>query len=157
MNLHLTPRSIYFVRHAESLFNLENRVGGDADLSERGYAYLPKLNAFFQEEAQQGRVNQNAKILTSTLRRAIITAKAIELGAAPVSLKMLDELDAGICDSLDYKEVEEKFPEEWKARTNDKLKYRYPMGESYLDLILRVEPIIFAIERSQDPVIVVKE
>ena len=32
---------------------------------------------------------------------------------------------------------------------------RYPRGESYLDLISRVEPIIFEIERSRSPVIVV--
>jgi len=37
----------------------------------------------------------------------------------------------------------------------DKLKYRYPRGESYLDLIQRIEPIIYEIERSKDPVIII--
>lgn len=37
----------------------------------------------------------------------------------------------------------------------NKLTYRYPRGESYLDLISRVEPVIFEIERSRIPVIVI--
>jgi len=52
-------------------------------------------------------------------------------------------------------EVEKKYPDEWKARATDKLKYRFPMGESYIDLVHRIEPIIFAIEKCTEPVIVV--
>ena len=37
----------------------------------------------------------------------------------------------------------------------NKLTYRYPRGESYSDLISRIEPIIFEIERSPNPVIIV--
>jgi broad specificity phosphatase PhoE len=33
--------------------------------------------------------------------------------------------------------VREKFPHEYKARDQDKLRYRYPRGESYLDVISR--------------------
>jgi len=38
---------------------------------------------------------------------------------------------------------------------NDKLNYRYPRGESYMDLISRIEPVLYEIERSVDPVIVI--
>jgi len=155
MNLHIIPRLIYLVRHGQSIYNVENRVGGDSDLSERGYAYLPKLRDYFNEEKEQGIVSDKIMIFTSTLKRAILTAEAIDIGARVFSLKMLDELDAGICDGLVYDEIAEKHPEEWKARVSDKLKYRFPMGESYIDLINRVEPIIFAIERSKEHVIVV--
>jgi len=157
MNLHIIPRLIYLVRHGQSIYNVENRVGGNSDLSERGYAYLPKLRDYFNEEKEQGIVNEKTIVLTSTLKRALLTAEAVELGAKVFSLKVLDELDAGICDSLKYEEIAEKHPEEWKARMSDKLKYRFPMGESYIDLINRVEPIIFAIERSKEHVIVVNK
>jgi len=155
MSLHLTPRPVYFLRHVQSLDNCENRIGGDSGLSEHGYECLSKVKAFFEKELEQGQLNQSSKILTSTMKRTILTAKAIEIGAKPISLKALDELDAGVCDGELYDEVCQKFPEEWRLRANDKLKYRYPRGESYLDLIHRVEPIIFAIEKSKDPVIVV--
>jgi broad specificity phosphatase PhoE len=70
-------------------------------------------------------------------------------------LKILDEINAGICDGLTYAELDEKYPVDANERKTDKLTYRYPRGESYLDLIHRVEPILFEIERSREPVIVV--
>ena len=51
--------------------------------------------------------------------------------------------------------VEERWPEEFAARSKDKLRYRYPRGESYLDIIDRLEPVIFELERQRDPVVVV--
>ena len=46
-------------------------------------------------------------------------------------------------------------PEEFEARKRDKLRYRYPRGESYLDVIQRLEPVIFELERATSPVVVV--
>lgn len=46
MNLHLKPRSIYLSRHGESQYNVEGKIGGDSDLSPRGWEYakaLPEL------------------------------------------------------------------------------------------------------------------
>jgi hypothetical protein len=45
----------------------------------------------------------------------------------------------GICDGLTYDQVKVRFPEEYRSRMQDKLKYRYPRGESYLDVIARLE------------------
>lgn len=72
-----------------------------------------------------------------------------------MSLKVLDELDAGVCNDLNYVQIANIYPQQFQARIMDKLNYRYPMGESYKDLIQRVEPLIFAIERTKEPVIVV--
>jgi len=58
-------------------------------------------------------------------------------------------------DDLNYDEIAQTFPKEFQARKDDKLRARYPRGESYMDLIQRVEPLIFSIERSKDPVVVV--
>jgi len=67
----------------------------------------------------------------------------------------LDELFAGSCDGMTYEEIEERFPEEWERRNVDKLAYRYPRGESYLDVIARLEPIIIEMERHQEPLLIV--
>jgi len=155
MNLHITPRPIYFTRHGESLFNIEDRIGGDPDLSERGYKYAQRLSQFFKDEQVCGNITKQTKILTSTLKRAVITANLIDIEVKPVYLKALDELNAGFCDGMTYEEIAVKFPIEIKERKSDKLNYRYPRGESYLDVIQRIEPIIFEIERSKAPVIVV--
>ena len=61
----------------------------------------------------------------------------------------------GVCDGLTYEEVQEKFPDEYKARDVDKLRYRYPRGESYVDVINRLEPVIFELERQTEPLLII--
>ena len=56
----------------------------------------------------------------------------------------LDEIYAGVCDGMTYKEIESNYPAEFEARKLDKLGYRYPRGESYLDVIQRLDPIVQA-------------
>jgi broad specificity phosphatase PhoE len=91
------------------------------------------------------------------MRRAKHTAELI--GAAintPVlSVKTLDELDYGAADGLTYMEIGHKYPEKIKEREKDKLRFRFPRGESYLDVISRIEPVIFEIERYRRPVVIV--
>jgi 6-phosphofructo-2-kinase/fructose-2,6-biphosphatase 2 len=60
----------------------------------------------------------------------------------------LDELDPGDCDGLSYEEIEQRFPQEFRARDGDKYNYRYNgNGESYADLVQRLEPLIMELER----------
>jgi broad specificity phosphatase PhoE len=56
---------------------------------------------------------------------------------------------------MTYEEIEEKFPEEFARREADKLAYRYPRGESYLDVIARLEPIIIEMERHREPLLII--
>ena len=70
-------------------------------------------------------------------------------------IRNLREIEVGICDGLTYGQVQEMFPEEYDARQSDKLRYRYPRGESYMDVITRLEPVIFELERLRDPVIII--
>lgn len=159
LNLQNHPKCIYFTRHGESIFNKEDRVGGDSDLSENGLKYCKFLPDFFKNEAKNEKFDQYEdcpKLFTSTLIRAKHTAGEIKLpNVQPLSLKILDEINAGILDSLTYSEIKKSHPIDYEERDNDKLRYRYPRGESYLDLIQRIEPIIFEIERSKGPVIIV--
>ena len=37
-------------------------------------------------------------------------------------------------DGMTYEEIAENFPTEFAERDQDKLRYRYPKGESYLDV-----------------------
>jgi len=70
-------------------------------------------------------------------------------------MNCLEEINCGVCDGLTYKEVCSKFPNLEEERKKDKLYFRFPRGECYYDLIARIEPVIFEIERTQDPVIVI--
>lgn len=148
MNLHVTPRTIFFTRHGESQYNVEGKIGGDSPLSERGMQYakaLPKLIADSIGDTP-------LTVWTSTLKRTIQTAH--DLPYPKLTWKSLDELDAGVCDGMTYEEIEEHYPEDYAERDNDKFNYRYRGGESYRDVVVRLEPVIMELERQENILIV---
>lgn len=55
MNIHIVPRTIYLTRHGESLMNLQGRIGGDSDLSERGREYAIALAEYIADQNIQVR------------------------------------------------------------------------------------------------------
>ena len=123
-------------------------VGTDMPLTSRGAAYARKLADFIgNQEPAPG------SIWTSTLQRTIQTAAA--MNRPTHALKVLDEIDAGICDGMTYEQIAEQMPGEFARRAADKLSYRYPRGESYEDVIARLDPFILEIERQQEPVMIV--
>jgi broad specificity phosphatase PhoE len=150
LNLHTVPRKIYLTRHGQSLFNLEQRIGGDPELTPAGELYAHRLSQWVTKNVG---LDTGLTVWTSTLQRSIGTGKYIP--APKVSLRALDEIDAGICDGMSYEEVERAFPDEFAHRAVNKLGYRYPRGESYIDVIQRLEPVIFELERQRNPVIVI--
>ena len=68
--------------------------------------------------------------------------------------KALNEIDGGVCEGLTYEEIKEQYPEEYQRRKDSKYSYRYPMGESYYDLVIRLEPVIMELERSENVLVV---
>jgi 6-phosphofructo-2-kinase / fructose-2,6-biphosphatase 2 len=66
----------------------------------------------------------------------------------------LNEIDAGICEGMTYEEIAAKYPDEFAMRDQDKYHYRYPGGESYQDLVSRLEPVIMELERQESVLVV---
>jgi broad specificity phosphatase PhoE/adenylylsulfate kinase-like enzyme len=149
MNLRTRRRTVWMVRHGESVFNVEDRVGGDSDLSPRGRAFAKSLTAFMDTR----RGEEPITVWTSRLKRTMQTAEL--LPEQPTAYRALDEIDAGVCDGMTYAEIRRRFPDEFAARTTDKLGYRYPRGESYVDVIQRLDPVILEIERHELPILIV--
>lgn len=52
---------------------------------------------------------------------------------------------AGICDGYSYEGIKEKWPQTYQARKADKVNFRYPAGESYMDVIKRLESVIIEV------------
>ncbi|XP_024862389.1 6-phosphofructo-2-kinase/fructose-2,6-bisphosphatase 1 isoform X3 [Kryptolebias marmoratus] len=147
MNIHVTPRSIYLSRHGESELNLLGRIGGDSGLSPRGHKYAGALASFIR-----GQKIKDLKVWTSHMKRTIQTAET--LGVQYEQWKALNEIDAGVCEELTYEEIQENFPEEFAMRDQDKYRYRYPKGESYEDLVHRLEPVIMELERQENVLVI---
>jgi broad specificity phosphatase PhoE/predicted kinase len=148
LNLHVQPRSVWFTRHGESEFNVLGRIGGDSPLSEAGRAYARALASVVRE-----RIGSDVVVWTSTMKRTLETAEI--MGLPYRAWRALDEIDAGTCDGFTYAEIAETSPHEYEARQMDKFRYRYPRGESYQDVIQRLEPVIFELERERAPVLVI--
>ncbi|KAK4029560.1 6-phosphofructo-2-kinase/fructose-2,6-bisphosphatase isoform X1 [Daphnia magna] len=147
MNIHITPRTIYLTRHGESANNLRGHIGGDSDLSPRGRQYAAELGRFIENQKIP-----HLRVWTSWMKRTIQTARNID--APQERWRALNELDAGICEELTYEEILQKYPEDFKARDTDKFHYRYPRGESYEDLVARLEPVIMELERQENVIVV---
>ncbi|KAL3229120.1 6-phosphofructo-2-kinase 1 [Nakaseomyces bracarensis] len=97
-------------------------------------------------------------VWTSMRERTIETAQWINDEDYPKKeMRMLDELGVGDFDGMTYTEIQEKFPLEYEKRRMDKLRYRYPGigGESYMDVINRVRPVITELERIEDNVLII--
>ena len=151
-NLHVTSRPIWLTRHGESEFNVQGRIGGDSGLSLRGAAYAQRLGAFFNKHYPVGG-DKELVIWTSTLRRTQLTSA--HLGRKIVAWKALDEIDAGVCDGMTYEAIAAKWPEEYAQRARAKFTYRYPRGESYADIVLRLEPLMVELVRQRTPVLII--
>mmetsp|Transcript_17631 Transcript_17631/g.21405 ORF Transcript_17631/g.21405 Transcript_17631/m.21405 type:complete len:546 (+) Transcript_17631:288-1925(+) len=174
MNLNLSTHPIYLSRHGESEYNVLGKIGGDSGLSEEGEDYSKVLAKFvhtnilgLNEDGTFKDPNDknasHARLFTSSLKRTQATAQHI---AHPVcddgwivmrkkKWRALDEIYAGVFDGMTYEEIKEKAPHEFEQRQNSKLSYRYPRGESYLDVIQRLDPLVHEIERLRDPVLII--
>ncbi|XP_015197670.1 6-phosphofructo-2-kinase/fructose-2,6-bisphosphatase 2 isoform X2 [Lepisosteus oculatus] len=147
MNIHVHQRTIYLCRHGETDHNMQGRIGGDSELSAGGRQFAKALREFIEEQKLS-----DLKVWTSQLRRTIQTAE--ELGVPYEQWKILNEIDAGVCEEMTYKMIQDTYPEEFALRDQDKYHYRYPGGESYQDLVQRLEPVIMELERQGNVMVI---
>jgi len=147
MNIKVVPRTLYLSRHGQSHYNSLKKLGGDSDLTDCGAEYSRKLGSYINSANID-----NVVVWTSWLQRTIQTAQHIQ--GPQERWKTLNEIDAGDLDGLSYDQVKELYPEEYSCRHEDKFMYRYPNGESYEDLVARMEPVIMELERKENVVVV---
>ncbi len=142
---------LYCVRHAESVYNSEGRIQGQAD---------PPLSEYGEQQAQAlGEAFRGAKVnavFSSPLRRAYDTATPIaEAVGLPIqSDDRLKELNAGIFQGKQWDEIATTFPREaalWKSHDPD---FRIPNGESRRELMQRGYAALQAIKAQDLPCVI---
>ena len=139
-------KTIYLTRHGESEFNVKKLIGGNSNLSKNGEKYSEKLFSFFKKKLD------GMQIWTSQLNRTIQTAKKFK------NTKIypeLNEINSGICDGMTYSQIEKKYPNEFKKRQLNKYHYRYPNGESYHDINIRLKKIYDLIDNTENNILIV--
>ena len=103
-----------------------------------GVEFSQALGDYLHNQELSPEDSRELCVWTSNMKRSKQTAVQVRAKKL-VEWRALREIEVGICDGLSYDQVQVQFPEEFRARQHDKLKYRYPRGESYLDVITRLE------------------
>lgn len=128
-------RNLYLVRHGQTYYNLEERIGGDSDLTDQGLAQADALGEHFTGK-------RIPYIFTSTRKRSNQTARPImacqEL-CTTIALSEFDEINAGVCEHMRYEDIKSQMPLEYVRRQGNKYDYVYPEGEGYITLKERVD------------------
>ena len=128
-------KSLFLIRHTETFFNVEDRIGGNPDLTPKGLGQAAALGRFFQNK-------RISYIFTSELKRTIQTAQAIRAlqnDCTIVQLREFNEIHAGICEGMTYDEIQRFKPDIHSARKADKYSYTYPGGEGYATMKERIK------------------
>lgn len=111
-----------------------------------------------EERASRGEnIPENPLIVwTSARRRAHHTAwPFVHSGYKVVQKPIMSEINPGVWDGLSSQEAQELYPDEWERFLADPYAHRAPRAESYHDLSVRLEPIIFELERCQDDLVII--
>jgi len=130
-----TIKNLFLIRHGETYFNLQNRIGGNSSLTENGKTQAEALARFFQKK-------KIPYIFTSQKKRTIQTAapiKELQENCTMIPLDEFNEIDSGVCECMSYEEIQEKIPQVYMARKKNKYSYIYPEGEGYVSMKERVD------------------
>lgn len=99
----------------------------------------------------------NVIVFTSLQPRAVQTAAPLAGRVRDViQTNALNMLDVGLCHGMPMDEIRQLMPDEFARWMRDPLRERIPGGESYADLVDRLDPLVIELERiSQSPVLVI--
>ncbi|KAK6459417.1 6-phosphofructo-2-kinase-domain-containing protein [Scheffersomyces xylosifermentans] len=158
----LTKRGHQFSK-ALARFMTDQRKKFRAEQLERFSTRLElKYNSIFNEDEEAILdtipTEPNFCVWTSMLYRAVETGQYFnEQHFSIKQMRMLNELGGGRFDGMTYDEIQRRYPKEFDARIHNKLAYRYPGvgGESYLDVLTRLRPLISEIERTTDHLLII--
>ena len=144
---------IIFVRHGETVFNIESRYQGhlDAELSELGRLQSRRVAERLKDE-------QIAAVYSSDLSRAGETAQAIAdyHGLGVEVDESLRECAFGEWEGLSVTEIARQYPELYQNYLKDSVTYRAPGGERLETVQERVVRMLRCIEeRHPDDTVVV--
>ncbi len=127
--------TLYLIRHAESMGNVEEYFQGslDVDISPKGLRQLESLKRRFES------VSLDA-IYTSPLIRAVKTAEVVNYNKHLQLIKVpqIEEIYAGEFQGKDWSELPVLFPKEYYDWKHNQGEFKSPNGESMKDVYNRM-------------------
>lgn len=166
MNMLNKSKKIFFARAGMS-DSVHDAFLSDAPLSEDGVRYAKLLaetlmshrKEEYEAEVQDMEVKKEMKemeVWTSLRNRTIETAQFFDgPGYYVTQRQQLSQMNPGVLERLTMEELREQYPGEIEKHATDPYHHRYPRAESYHDVAVRMEPIIFELERSPKDVLII--
>ncbi|VEU22687.1 DEKNAAC103738 [Brettanomyces naardenensis] len=182
LNFNLSDRQIWLTTNGETQDNVNHIRGGDSSLSPEGWKFSRALSKFISRKRREFKLRQlnrqyveeeefssfhnrtqasgerHFNVWTSTLKRSVETVEYFPPSEYRFkAFKMLDDMCYGEFDSTSEDEFRVNHFEEYQNMLENRLSYRFSGlgGESYLDVIARLRPIIIELERLKDHVLIV--
>ncbi|CCF60215.1 hypothetical protein KAFR_0J01490 [Kazachstania africana CBS 2517] len=157
---HLTSRGLKYAQALTRFMDEQREIFYFEQLKKKEANEIYSKNDIIQTYKENGTTDpiSNFFVWTSMRQRSVETAQYFNEDDYPIKqMRMLDELSAGDYEGMTYSEIRANFPKEFAKRQKDKLRYRYPgiAGESYMDVINRLRPVITELERIDDSVLIV--
>ncbi len=161
-NIHIHPRKIYLsltsmdVENTDFFMNRqESKKKGR--LSHAGKKYSEDLARFLEKQRQNYAECKELLVLSGASRVHAETLFHLRMVFSCYSTPLLNEMRGGALHGYTRSDIKKKFPDEYRLREKNKLNYRFPGvgGESYLDIIERIRPVIVEIERQRRSVLIV--
>lgn len=164
---HLTKRGAKFAQALQKFMNFQRQEFRKQQLERFSSRLEVKYNEIINAKEGTSSIavgdddipsEPNFCVWTSMLYRAVETGQYFDDQMYSVKeMRMLNELGGGKFEGLTYDEIQLKYPKEFQARLRNKLTYRYPGvgGESYLDVLTRLRPLITEVERTTDNLLII--
>jgi probable phosphoglycerate mutase len=133
------PRTIYYIRHGETDWNVERRLQGrhDVPLNARGRAQAAHCGEVLRDLlARDGIGATDLDFISSPLGRATVTMELLRppLGLPPSGYRidpLLTEITFGDWEGFTLAELGRRDPQRIAQREHDKWRFVAPGGESY--------------------------
>ncbi|KAG5185983.1 6-phosphofructo-2-kinase-domain-containing protein [Tribonema minus] len=160
-NIHIGPRKIWLTRHAESVSHVIGEIGEDTgELTEGGRLYSMTLAKFIKMEQENIHIagpGREILVLAGTQTVDSESIAHLQMLYPVATTPLLNELRGGSFTGMTRAEFRAQYPDIHAQREADKLDFRFPGegGESYMDVIQRVRPIIVELERQPRSLVVV--
>ncbi|KAI8968439.1 6-phosphofructo-2-kinase-domain-containing protein [Mycotypha africana] len=143
-------------------FVKERRVAFALDLAHSDDEEQEAKSRYVEEKTVQATAeainSSQFTIWTSMLKRSMQTAAAFDPDEYDIKhIRFLNEINSGAREGMTYEEIKAQYPGEFEARQKDKLYYRYPGmgGESYIDVIHRLQSMIIELERMSNSCLII--
>ncbi|MBS4538564.1 alpha-ribazole phosphatase [Clostridium sp. D2Q-11] len=136
---------LILVRHPETEANYHKLYIGqtESQYTDKGKAQVEKI---------LNEIDYTVDVIyTSPMSRCKLLAEEVskKLGTKIMIENRINEINFGVFEGKDFKEVKELYPDIWENWTRDYINYSIPKGESLIDVYSRVEEFLESLKNTE--------